>query len=87
MVIAPGSQSDTLWVKIEKMDTSASFPKCDCPVVIDEKVTPCPGDRFAASDNSKSVVRRDGTPVRRGPELGFEEIAIDLLQARFWITS
>jgi hypothetical protein len=30
MVLAPGSQSDTLWVKIEKMDTSASFPKWDC---------------------------------------------------------
>ena len=23
----------------------------------------------------------------RGPEVGFEEIAVDLLQARFWITS
>jgi hypothetical protein len=25
--------------------------------------------------------------ARSGPEVGFEEIAIDLLQARFWITS
>ncbi len=29
---------------------------------------------------------QDGVPARC-PEVGFEEIAIDLLQARFWMTS
>ena len=32
------------------------------------------------------VMGQDGVPARC-PEVGFEEIAIDLLQARFWMTS
>lgn len=45
MVLADGSQSDTLWVKIEKMATSASFPQVGLLVVMVEKVT-CPGDHL-----------------------------------------
>jgi hypothetical protein len=61
MVLAPGSQSDTFRVKIKKMDHKHLLPQVGMPVVIVEKVTS--RRPFAASDNSKSVVRSDGTPV------------------------
>jgi hypothetical protein len=46
MVLAPGSPSDTLRVKIEKMDHKHLLPQVGMPAVIVEKVTPCSGGRL-----------------------------------------